>query len=66
MFLPWVVITEDFTRFLPAGKNTFGHGKNGKNSNTKNSDQNHMKMCMSFVIICSIRYGELANCHQLR
>ena len=29
-FLPWVVITGDFTRFLPAGKNTFGHGKNGK------------------------------------
>ena len=36
MFLPWVVITGDFTKFLPAGKNTFGHGKN---CYTKNNDQ---------------------------
>ena len=56
MFLPRVVITGDFTRFLPAGKNTFGHGKNGKNSNTRNKDQNRIKMCMLCVIIFSMCY----------
>ena len=43
MFLPLVVITDDFTRFLPAGKNTFGHGKKLQNSNIRIKDQNHMK-----------------------
>ena len=32
-FLPWGVITSDFTMILPAGKNTLVHGKNWQKLN---------------------------------
>ena len=52
MFLPWVVITGDFTRFLPAGKNTFGHGKNGKYYNTQNKVQKDEHLYVMDCLFC--------------
>ena len=47
MFLPWVVITGDFTRFLPAGKNTFGHGKYYTTKNKVQKDERlHVVDCL--------------------
>ena len=50
MFLPWVVITGDFTRFLPACKNTFGHGKNGKNTRTLKIRSKKMNISMLWTV----------------